>query len=92
MYCGDICTVYNNLTVLITEFTCWCGVCNTSVLQVVMGYQVPKTYHMASPLRSRSVKRLARGSYHIVMKDFATSVLHQKIMGLVSWHEVPKSK
>ena len=45
-----------------------------------MGYQVPKMYHLASLLRSRSVKRLARGSYHIVMKDFATSVLHQKIM------------
>lgn len=49
-------------------------------MQVVVGYQVPKTYRLASPLRSRSVKRLARGSYRIVMREFASSVLHQRIM------------
>lgn len=73
--------MYKKLAMLIIEVTCWYRVCNTlSVLQVVVGYQVPKTYHLASPLRSRSVKRLARGSYRIVMKDFAMSVLHQRIM------------
>ena len=45
-----------------------------------MGYRVPRTYLLRSPLKKHSVKRLVRGSYRKVMSEFASSVHHQKIM------------